>query len=157
MGLNNGNTAQIESALAWSGDAFAIATDTTDSGMSQSAVIVPLVDRAAAERDLLGANPDAVRLDPSGRFAIYYIEEQDRYLMFASDLLYITSGLSIAEVQVLAGEDYPRLRGVSEYIESVSALPEERYNVGLYLDARRLIETEAALNNAATSPLRWSL
>jgi hypothetical protein len=151
IGLNNGNTAQIESALAWSGDAFAIATDTTDSGMSQSAVIVPLVNRAAAERDILGANPDAVRLDPSGRFAIYYIEEQDRYLMFASDLLYITSGLSIAEVQVLAGEDYPRLSGVTGYVESVSALPEERYNIGLYLDARRLIETEAALNNAAGS------
>lgn len=150
-GLNEGNTAQIESALAWSGDAFAIASDTTDSGVSQSAVIVPLVDRAAAERDILGANANAVRLDPAGRFDVYYIESQDRYLMFASDLLYITSGLSTAEVQVLAGEDYPRLSGVTAYMEAVRTLPEERYNIGLYLDARRLIETEAALNSAAGS------
>lgn len=151
IGLEGENAALIESALAWSGDAFAIASDTTDSGVSQSAVIVPLVDRAAAERDLLGPNADAVRLDPVGRFDIYYIEQQNRYLMFASDLLYITSGLSIAEVQVLAGEDYPRLSGVTGYIEGVSALPEERYNVGLYLDARRLIETEATLNNVTGS------
>lgn len=149
--LDESTVAMLERALAWSGDTFAFASDTTGSGVSQSALIVPLVDRAAAERDVLGAEPDAVRLDPAGRFDIYHVERQDRYLMFASDLLYMTSGMSIAEVHVLAGEDYPRLSGMTEYIEAVSALPEERYNIGLYLDARRLIETEAALNNAAGS------
>jgi hypothetical protein len=149
--LDESTVATLEAALAWSGEAFAIASDTTASGVSQSAIIVPLVDRAAAEREILGAEPDAVRLDPAGRFDIYYVEQQNRYLMIASDLLYITSGLGIGEILVLAGEDYPRLSGVTEYVESVSALPEERYNVGVYLDARRLIETEAVLNNTAGS------
>lgn len=149
--LDEYTIASLEAALAWSGDAFAFASDTTDSGLSQSALIVPLVDRAAAQRDILGANADAVRLDSSGRFEIYYIEQQNRYLMFASDLMYMTNGLSIAEVQVLAGEDYPRLSGLSEYVAAVRTLPEERYNIGMYLDARRLIETEATLNNAGGS------
>jgi hypothetical protein len=149
--LDDSAVKSLEAALAWSGDAFAFASDTTDSGVSQSALIVPLVDRAAAERDILSANPTAARLDPAGRFDIYYVEQQNRYLMIASDLLYITNGLGMTEVQVLAGEDYPRLSGVTEYIEAVSALPEDRYNIGMYLDARRLIETEAALNNATGS------
>src|SRR5690606_17932783 len=131
--LDESTIATLEASLAWSGDAFAFASNTTDGGVSQSVFIVPLVDRAAAERDILGANTDAIRLDPSGRFDIYHIESQGRHLMFASDLLYVTDGLSIAEVNVLAGEDYPRLSGVSEYVEAVSALPEERYNIGMYL------------------------
>lgn len=151
LSLNNGDSAQIESALAWSGDAFAIAVNDSEGGQSQSVLIVPLIDRAAAERDLLASNPDIEQLSPTGRFDAYYIPLSDRYFLYASDLLIIANGLTPAEVEVLSLEEYPRLSGVSEYVEAVRALPEERYNIGMYLDARRLIETEAALNSAAGS------
>lgn len=151
LSLNNGNSAPIESALAWSGDAFAIAVNDSESGETQYVVAVPLVDRGAAERDIIGANPNAGTSSRSGRFDVYRIESQNRFLLFSSDLLLIADGLEPAEVEVLSMEEYPRLSGVTEYIEAVSALPEERYNIGLYLDARRLIETEASLNDTAGS------
>jgi hypothetical protein len=151
VAIDIGNSAQIESALAWSGDAFAIAVADNQRGAAQYVVVVPLVDRAAAERDILGASPEMEQLSSTGRFDAYYIPLTDRYFLFASDLLIITNGLAPAEVEILSLEEYPRLSGVSEYVEAVRALPEESYNIGMYLDARRLIETEAALNSAASS------
>jgi hypothetical protein len=141
--FSDGDQNDVDTKLAWAGEAIAMATSERDaSGATQSLLIVPLDDRAAAEADAVADQPRAVFDGVVGRFTLYRLSGS-QYMLIADDVLILANGVVRAGAVMLAEENYPRLSDVTQYATAVSTLPTDGYTLGLYLNARRLIEGEA--------------
>jgi hypothetical protein len=133
--------------VAFGMDGFELTTDMNPDNDDKVAVYVAFaITDADALRSWISDAPNFSELelaDPIDGFDVYVNREQDSQLSIGEDVAYLST------IGDLPRADTPRLGASSGYVDAVSALPAETYNVLVYVNAEPIMSALQAEGDPA--------